>query len=697
MDKKGQQYWRAFLVYIFILVFAIAIINKVITIQLKEGPYLREMADDFSLKYDSVGAVRGNIYTLEGKLLATSIPVYDIRIDFASETFKEQNKGKTFEKDLDSLCRDLNILFRNSKNYKKYIKKSIQLKNHYFLLERDISVLQLNKIKRFPIFRKGIYKGGFIVEEKSKRVYPFNLLAKRSIGKAHLNCVDCNNVGLEGAYNKLLQGSTGKRLMQRVAKNNWKPVNDNNEIEPKNGMDVITTLDINLQDVAENALQKQLKKSSADHGCVVLMEVETGYIKAIANLKRDRIDSNYYESYNFAIGESSEPGSTFKLASIVVALDDGVVELDDILNTGRTNYSGEEMKDSHYEGTNIKMPLKKAFAISSNVAISQLIHNKYSKNPQKFIDGLYRLGLNNSLDIDIKGEQSPYIKNTKDKFWSALSLPWISIGYEINITPLQLLTFYNAIANNGRLMKPLFVKEIRTTRKILEKYEPYVINESICSQETIKKVKELLENGTAKNIKNDVYKIAGKTGTAQIANTNQGYKSGLRTTYRASFVGYFPADNPKYSCVVVINNPATIFYGSAVAAPVFKEIADRVYATRLDIHDPAKEENQQILAIPKYKKSTFEDIKAINKIILNKPELTKKIFRESGINENIIISNLTKDVVPDLIGLSIKDAIYFLENHGLKVVAIGKGAVVRQSLNPGSKFTKGSSIILYLG
>src|SRR5690606_6928859 len=444
----------------------------------------------------------------------------------------------------------------------------------------------------------------------------FNILAARTIG---YDREGIQPVGIEGAYSKELRGINGKRLEQKIAGGVWMPISDENEIEPVDGSDVYSTIDVNIQDVAESALMKQLKKHHAGYGCVAVMEVATGEIKAIANLQRVK-DSTYYESYNFAVGAATEPGSTFKLPALMAAFEDGYLDLDDMVDTedGTTKFYDAVMRDSHKGGYG-KISIKESFVKSSNVAISKEINRVYSKDPQKFIDRLNKMYVNKKLGIELAGEGTPYIKNTDDKSWSGITLPWMSIGYEVELTPLNILTFYNTVANNGKMVKPKFVREIRHRGQLVRKIETEVLNPSVCSEKTIKMAKEMLEGvveeGTAKNLKNEVYKIAGKTGTAQIANKKLGYKykNDLKVSHQASFVGYFPADNPKYTCIVVVNAPSKgVYYGNLVAGPIFKEVADKVYATSIEIHKEIhKKENQAKSRIPYAKDGYYPDLKRV--------------------------------------------------------------------------------------
>lgn len=700
-DKKGDILWRVYLIYVIFLVFAVIILFRVMYVQFVQGDIWRQKAKEATLRYINIEAIRGDICSNDGSLMATSVPIFEVRCDLSKKTISDQ----IFNKNVDSLALCLSQMFPelSKASYKEQLIKARRSNSRYFLIKRNVTYAQLKKIKKFPIFKLGRYKGGLIVEQKTRREKPFRYLAERTIG---FERKDNFYVGIEGAYSNILGGQSGKRLMQKISEDIWMPLNDENEIEPKNGNDIITTIDVNIQDVAEHSLMNHLQKHDASHGCVILMEVKTGYIKAIANLTRTS-PGVYEEKYNYAIGESSEPGSTFKLASMIAALDDGAIKITDKINTygGKIKYADREMSDSHEGGYGV-ITVKEAFSVSSNVAISKIVHDYYKSNPSKFTDKLYKMGLNKPLEISLPGEGLPQIKNPKNKTWSRVSLPWMAIGYEVSITPLQTLALYNAVANNGKMMKPLFVSEIRQTGKTIQTFEPEVLNNQICKASTISAVKEMLEEvvekGTAKNIKNPVYKIAGKTGTAQVAMANLGYKSSSKINYKASFAGYFPAENPKYSCIVVINNPNTgAYYGSTVAAPIFKEVADKVYATELDIHS-----NQLIatenITVPWIPVGFKEDIENIYKFF------GMKIIDNAAEN-NIIIPKINNkqvvceaysyksNIIPDVTGMNLSDAIYVLENAGVNVKFLGKGKVLSQSLNRGTSIDNNSTIYLQLG
>jgi cell division protein FtsI (penicillin-binding protein 3) len=690
--------WRVTVLYVIMAIFAIAILYKVLYIQFAEGDIWKEKSIKTTLKNIIIEPNRGDICAIDGRLLSSSVPYYEIRMDFGCEGLTEQ----IFKDKVDSLAYLLSGIFpnKNKAQYLNDLKNAYDKKNRYFLIKRNITYQQLKKIKEFPIFRLGKYEGGLIVSQEYKRVKPFQNLASRTIG--HLNKDESTTrVGLEGAYDRYLRGVRGYRLMQKISGNAWKPVDDGNEVEPVDGLTLITTLDINIQDVAENALMKQLSEHDADHGCAILMEVETGEVKAIANLTKTS-DGRYIEDYNYAIGESVEPGSTFKLASLIVALEDGMIELDDSIETGNgvVRYYDLTMKDTKSHGT---ISVQEAFEMSSNVGISKIIVKNYKSQPEKFVDRLYGMNLHEKLNIEIKGEEKPLIKYPGDPMWSGVSLPQMSIGYEVKLTPLQILSFYNAIANNGKMVRPKFAKYLRYHGDTLKEFQTEVINPSICSSQTLQKVHIMLEGvverGTARNIKNTQYKIAGKTGTAQIAQGKSGY--GQKKVYLASFVGYFPAEKPKYSCIVVVNSPSNdVYYGNLVAGPVFKEIADKVYSTNLKLHEPMK--IPAMIADPPLCKNTMKEdlVSLLNSLNINsikdncKESWVKTFLQDSTIY--LTDNRVSINTVPSVKGMSLKDALFILENKGLVVKVSGRGKVVKQSPPEGTYYRKGNEILIEL-
>jgi cell division protein FtsI (penicillin-binding protein 3) len=678
-------------------VISFAIIAKILYIQLVEGEMWKAKAEKLSLKYFTIQPNRGNIYDINGEMLATSVPLFEVRMDAASPLIADS----TFEKDIDSLALCLAGYFKDktTKAYKSLLVKGRKNKNRYLLIKRKADFDQLKAIRKFPIFRLGKNSGGLITIVQNKRVYPFDNLGYRTLG--WYKDGNSNNVGIESSFNNEMQGMVGKRLYQRIPDGNWRPMNRGNEIEPVNGADILTTIDINIQDVAEEALLQQLIVNKADHGCAILMEVKTGEIRAIANLGLTK-QGTYEELYNYAIGESTEPGSTFKLFSLLAAFEDGKTKLDDLVDVtgGVTKFGRRTMRDSHLGGG--VMTVQQAFEKSSNVGISKVITKAYASDPQAFVDRLHSFSVNKRLGLEIKGEGRPQILGTKDGLWSNSSLPWMSIGYEVALTPLQILTFYNAIANDGVMVKPHFVKEVRKAGQPVTSFEPQVINQRIASKEAIAMAKTMLEavvdHGTGSVLKNPIYKVAGKTGTAQVAQNRGGYN---KTNYKGSFVGYFPADNPKYSCIVVINNPTVGgYYGGTISAPVFREIADRIYATDPEVGMNWTDTTHSIRSNPMLAGNT-KDIQYLTKwlgyamgVPNNQDWITQVTDSVGTRNASVAYGPQT---IPSVIGMGASDAVYRLEKLGVKVQINGVGLVKQQSLPAGSKFLPGMPVLLSLG
>ncbi|UCH14815.1 MAG: transpeptidase family protein [Bacteroidales bacterium] len=702
MSLKKDILWRAAIVYLGILIFGFGIIGKIIYLQTVEKAKWLEKSRNSTLKYFTIPANRGNILAEDGRLLATSIPLYEIRMDLNTGSLSDN----LFYSKVDSLALCLSNLFKDKtrEKYKQELVAARKKLKRYHLIKKEVNYIQLKELKSFPLFRRGRYKGGLIYLQENRRIRPHNKLAARFIGyitKSNRG----NIVGIEGAYDQQLSGIEGNKLKQKISDNVWIPVSNKNEIEPKDGMDVVTTINIDYQDVAEKALLKQLNKQDAHHGTVVLMEVRTGEIKAIVNLGKDK-NSVYRELLNYAVGESSEPGSTFKLPALMAALEDGYINLDDTIDTGNgifKYYDKTIRDDSYFQGGHGKITLQRVFELSSNVGVSKVITEAYKDRPHHFVDRLYSMNLNDKLGVEIKGEGQPLIKYPGDKLWSGISLAMMSHGYEVRLTPLQTLTFYNAVANNGKMVKPKLVNELQYHGKTIKTYETEILNPSICSRSTLKKAKKMLEgvveNGTARNLNNPYFKIAGKTGTNQIYNKKYGYKSDSIVSYQASFVGYFPADNPEYSCIVVVNSPSkNVYYGHQVAGPVFLEIAKRIYASNIK-REPAKSSNKIITDLPYSKNGNKKELKMVfsslnidvrDKNKDNQWVTTTKKEDHIELNKRRIVPNL----VPNVIAMGAKDAVYLLENAGLKVVLKGRGSVKSQSIPPGTLIRKGQEIIL---
>ncbi len=697
MSIKKDILFRLSVVYLLIVVFGLFIAGKIFYLQFFEKEKWAS-AEIQSIRHMSIESNRGNIYSSDGRLLAVSVPFYEIRMDMQSESFTRD----IFYQGVDSLSRSLANLFRDRSwaGYKQELVRAREDGNRYYLVKRNVTYDQLQAVKKFPIFRRGRFEGGVIYVQTNKRVRPHGLLAARTIGYT-MEADAGSVVGIEGAYDRDLKGVEGYRLMRRVRGDIWMPMSDRNEIEPRDGYDVYTTIDLDLQDVAENALLEQLQRHDADHGTVILMEVKTGKVKAIANLGRD-VDGVYRETYNYGIGESAEPGSTFKLASVIALLEDGYVEPEDIVDAGDgvITYYGKRLEDSGDEGLG-RITVQEAFEKSSNVGISRIVFENYKDKPEQFINRLYKMGLNEKLDLEIKGEGTPDIKYPGSKLWSGISLPMMSIGYEVRMTPLQTLTFYNAIANNGVMVKPQFVDELRYHGKLVRQFDKKVIKHSVCSAETRKKVEKMLEGvverGTAKNLSNSYYKIAGKTGTAQIANAKYGYN---KRSYQASFAGYFPADDPKYSCIVVVNSPSKwVYYGNVVAGPIFREVADKIYIREFEMHRDSEAAEEMAGTVPFTKSGNRKELESslsYLKIPFSEGNVDSKWVSTSSDNEkvNFRMRSVSTLLVPDVTGMGLKDAVYLLENAGLKVVASGRGTVRKQSAAPGTSVRKGDTVRL---
>jgi cell division protein FtsI (penicillin-binding protein 3) len=657
--------YRIYLVAFCIFLMAIAVVIKLTNIQWVQGDAYRKLAKERTVRNFVIPANKGNIYSSDGSLLATSIPNYTIRFDAVAP------KAEAFDKNVKALSDSLAILLgKSSSKFQTEMRKARANKNRYFLVARDLSYTEYIKIKNFPLFNLGAYKGGIITEQQTVREHPIGKIAERTIGYERLTPNGtADGKGIEWAFRKYLNGKDGKILKQKIAQGQWKPIRDINEVDPQDGYDIISTLDVYIQDIAHHALLKQLQLYQADHGCVVVMETKTGQIKAISNLGKSK-DSTYYETTNYAIAESHEPGSTYKLADLMALLEDKKVDTSAVYDTqgGIITYSGKKVRDSH-EGGYGKISLAKGFEVSSNTVLVQAVYNNYKNNPAQFVNHLNSYGLNKPLGLPIKGEGIPFIPQPSDKNWSNISLPWMAFGYGVSITPLQTLTFYNAVANNGVMVKPQFVSEIKEWNKTIKKFNTEVINPKVCSNETLLKLKAVLANvvkrGTGSKLYSKDFSMAGKTGTAQ---ANYAKNGGVEKHYISSFVGYFPAENPKYSCIVVVHEPNTSrndYYGADVAGPVFKRIAQKIFTDA----------------------PSTNEIKNLNK---------KYAKQENNYSDYYTKAQKKQNFIPNLKGMSGMDAVALLGNLGMKVKVIGNGKVKSQSLLPGQNIDKNTTIILEL-
>lgn len=702
MNIKQSIVLRVRVVFILIALGSVAIPYRIAKLQLKEGDKWRAKAEITNFQYREIPATRGNIYAENGSLLATSLPFYKVAMD------PTVIKPELYEKGIDSLALMLSSFYqdKSAAAYKRMISDSrLEGKRYLVLNRKQINYQEMQKLVKWPIFRAGRSTGGVIFEKVEKRYRPFSSLASRTVGYL---TEEAHGAGIEYSFNNYLSGKNGKALFQRLAGGTWKPVLDAEDLKPEDGFDVLTTLDVNIQDVAETALRRQLTDRDAAFGSVIVMEVATGQIKAITNLQRNASGNGYSESYNYAIANEGnrEPGSTFKLFSMLALLEENKISLEQLVDTGNGVYRfyDRNMRDAKNGGYG-KITIREAFEKSSNVGISRLVDEHFGSNPSKFMEYLDQVGLKDPLGFQLTGEGKPYFKKPGSKNWYGTSLPWISIGYESTLNPIHTLAFYNAVANDGIMVKPYIVKTIVKGNIVEKKYETQVIRQRIASEKTIKALQELLEgvvsNGTAKNIANADYKIAGKTGTAQKLINNT-----YTQIYYTSFAGYFPADNPKYSMIVVIDSPSGLAaYGGDVSAPVFKEIADRIYALDLDLNPI----NQAKLAVaeassqkPSYLPAgnTEELQQILQKLGLKyaptqSEDWVKPVSSEQGLNWQA--NEIDRQTIPDVAGLSLKDALFILENKGLKVNYSGKGRVQIQSVTPGSALIPNSTITLVLG
>ena len=696
--KTKESLIRLYIVYFLVLLLGGGIIGQIFYLQILQGEQLKSDAKKQIFVSRKVVAPRGNIYAANEQKtsLALSVPRYKVYVDLI--TINELDfKSKVYD-----LSDSLSLLLgkRSTDEWVQILEQQRLDSNRYFHIAKGLRKDQIERLKKFPIFNLGKYKGGCIVIKSNQRVKPYGILANRTVGYAVENQGKKPIlVGLEGAFNDYLKGQNGQMLMEKIRGNEWKPVDDNLSVEPVPGSDIYTSIDVNIQDVAEEALLKQLQDQKAQKGCAVLMEVETGFVKAIANLSYDPESNSYFEAQNHAVGLASEPGSTFKLASLLVALEQDKVKITDSVNmTGRYEFYDNFLTD----GGKVygKNTIKSAFEKSSNV-ISQIIFDNYKNSPQEFIDGLKEIGIHQKLGLKILGEGIPLIKESSDPTFTGITLPWMSIGYELKMTPLQTLALYNAVANNGVFLKPQFVKYIKNGSQIQKEFTPKILNSSICSKATLEDLQEMLEGvverGTAKNIKARGFKIAGKTGTSKIAIGSKGYGN----QYQASFCGYFPSQNPIYSCIVVVQGPTKNIFGSVVSGSVFKEIADKVYAQEFHKENSIKNDSNNHFP---YSRNGDKDAflvasESMGIPVLDQSNSTSKLITTRTGNKAIKIFNkkIQKGLVPDVVGMGLIDAVYVLEKLGLLVQPVGSGIVRKQSVKAGYRINKGQKIILQLG
>ena len=707
MEVKRDILWRVYLCFLGIVMLCLFVLGKAVYIQRVQGNYWKSLSDSLHIKQNELDAERGTLYSENGEMLSTSIPFFNIYIDFAADGLREKN-GKRFKENLDSLSLCLANLFKDQKasTYKRELQKGYNDNDRYYLLQSNISFEQYKELRKFPLVRLGKNKSGFITEVNNKRLNPFGLLANRTIGLARANA---QNVGLERTYDSSLKGVNGSRLVRYMAAGAYIPV-EGSEIDPENGKDIVTTLDVNIQDIAENALLKSMVENEAEHGTCIVMEVATGKIKAIANLGRQH-DGSYWEDYNYGLN-ATEPGSTIKLATLLSVLGEGKTTLTDMVDVGSAgrDWVGVRMVNDAERAPKPIMSVKECFEHSSNVGMSKLAYKTFATQPDKYLSYLHKFHLDSKTGIDLMGEGRPVLPKIKRNNEGLHAMVTMSFGYAIQVTPLQTLTLYNAVANNGKMMRPYLVNRIQNFAQAVKEISPQVIEESIADSNVIKAAQECMlavtTDGTGKKaFKGALYKVAGKTGTAHVAgrddNGNKiGYDAGI---YQASFVGYFPFEKPQYSCIVVIRTKAhpKFHMGGEVSAPVFREISDKLYAL-----NAVRNSGSDITSIKKdsagfYYAGLSKDIKKVMKA------LDASYTDSSGENDwaRLYASNyepvlsretINKQVMPDVKGMGLKDALYMLEHMNVRVAANGRGKVKWQSVLPGSTISKSQTVKIEL-
>lgn len=704
MEIRKDITFRFGIIYFLAALIGVIIVVKIFMIQTMDTARWEQIARDLRTNTTEIPAKRGNVCADDGSILATSIPYYELRLDLVAPQVK-----KIFDESADEFSMEIAEFFGISKSrFKQQLVKAFKTGNRWFLMyPQRINYNQLQSFKHLKTMSRAYFGSGLIIVSESERIMPHGDMASRTVGTLNKGAYggihgNVGYSGIEGIMESYLAGENGLALKRNFS-GNWVNVPI---IEPKDGKDVITTINVNLQDFTQHALMRQMEQSQAEWGTAVVMEVKTGEVKAITNLGR-RADGTYAETYNFALGHAgcSEPGSTFKLVSMMVAMEHGYVDTADVFDTGigKWDYRGQTIYDSDYgHGGHGRISMKKIFELSSNVGVAKIITQCYEGREKEFIDRINNFGLNKPLGLGFAGEGVPYVKYPGDKTWWGPSLAWISYGYELKLTPLQTLTFYNAVANDGKMVKPGFVKEVRENGILVKEFGTEVLNPSICSKETLLKAQALLEGvcieGTGKSLNNPYFPIAGKTGTAQVAYQNEGYSKEGRKNYQASFAGYFPADDPQYSAIVVIVGPKGGYYGSSVAGPVFKEVVGRTYAAFLEHRNDTTE---QVIKVPEIKTTYRNEMeKAITDLHLqiNTQQANGDLIRVDVQEDQAQVTGmaLVEGVVPDVTGMGGSDALFLLESSGLKVILNGVGKVSNQSIPAGETIEKGQTIYLEL-
>jgi cell division protein FtsI (penicillin-binding protein 3) len=699
MDVKRDILWRVYLSFILIVLVCILIIGKAFYIQQVQGKYWRSLSDSLHQRIVEIPAARGTIYSEDGQMLSTNIPQFDIYIDFRVSPLHEKS-GLLFRTHIDSLSLSLAALFKDksAEKYKDELTQAYEASVGNYELRKKITYREYLQLVKFPLFKLGRYKSGMIAEEKNIRLNPYENIGYRTIGLAR----DENKVGLEKSYDTVLNGRNGRQLVRAIAGGVTVPVQEGEfEIAPETGKDIVSTIDVFIQEVTEKALMNMMLKNEAQTGVAIVMEVKTGKIKAIANLGKVG-ENKYAEDLNYAI-TPTEPGSTFKLVTLLSALEDGKVNLNSRVNLegGVWNIAGQTVYDSEKHGK-FDVSVLEAFEESSNVGMAKIAMAHYSNNVNVYFNHLTKLRLDSTSGIDLVGERQPRLVKPGSRLWGPTTLPWMAFGYNIEITPLQTLNLYNSIANNGVMMRPYLVNSIQEEGKKIKSFYPVIYNAQLCKPSTVKDLRIALEgvciNGTAKKLfANSLYKVAGKTGTAKVANGNKGYGEGI---FQSSFAGYFPADNPQYTVVVIIKNKphAANFYGASVAGPVFKEIADRLYSTyiqnKLDIAPVFGVKDSSLFNYSISKISLQTIAKQLSIPYQDSTIASNNWIQLQGKGKNVKAATqvLSDTTMPNMTGMKLQDALWLCEKKGLLVKCVGKGKVVKQSIAQGETIIKGQQI-----
>jgi cell division protein FtsI (penicillin-binding protein 3) len=697
METKKDILARTYIIFIGLLLFCLSIVGKVLYIQLAEGTYWTELADKARIKLEQIEAERGTIYSDDGAVLSTSIPEFDIYVDYMADGLREK-EGMLFKENVDSLSQGLAKIFKDKKasQYKKLLQKGYRGGERYALLKRKISFTEYEALKKLPLVRLGKNKSGFIAEVRMKRLYPFKLMANRTIGIAR----DSNKVGLEKKYDRFLNGTTGSRLVRYIAGGTGVPI-EGNDTEPQDGLDVVTNLDVGIQDIAHQALERMMVDNEAIYGTCIVMEVKTGKVKAIANLGRQS-DGSYWEDYNYALA-ATEPGSTWKLTTLMAVLEEKAVTNNSIINLegGRWNVSNRTVFDSEIHGLH-QATVQQAFEKSSNVGMAKLAYYYFNNKPSSYFRYLHKWHMDTITGVDLPGEGRPRIYKPGNRMWSSTTLPWMGFGYNLTITPLQTAMLYNAVANGGKMMKPYLVNSVLKEGELMQQFDPVVLDPAICSPETLLQVKQCLEGvvlrGTASKLQSPAYSFAGKTGTSLVADKGISYADKM---YQSSFAGYFPADNPAYTIVVVIRNKkhAPRFYGGVVAGPVFREVADRLYAGYLQQYKPFTAKTDSISHLYTGTKKSLEVIATELKMPYKDSTKNKGVahlITSPNHNGTMLGSDDVEGLMPELKGVGLKDALKICEENGWYVAVKGVGRVSTQSIAAGSTVKKGQKITLTL-